>query len=307
MATKTARKPTLTPEERAERVEALNAELVTAVEQLTDSASWRAMLEVSARFPQYSFNNQLLLWAQAEARGVVLTRVAAFGTWLALGYRVTAGSKAFKIFEPIKMVLRADEIAEWLAEGCNPFASDGKPRRVVRGFKVGSRFDVSQVEATEDAQPLPEQRGWISQAGNGPDGLWSSLVATTTAAGFTMDVRPAVSADGGAHGRTNYETRVVWVNSECDEAERIRILAHETCGHIRCDHERRRDVSRQQRETEADSVAFVVLSALGFDISSSSVEYVAGWSDGKAEVLQEAAETVRRVAVAVLGELEGQS
>src|SRR3954447_13847964 len=74
---------------RADKVEALNDELVMAVEALADSGAWRRMLEVSARFTRYSINNQLLLWAQAEQRGVTLTRVAAFGTWkkLATGSR----------------------------------------------------------------------------------------------------------------------------------------------------------------------------------------------------------------------------
>jgi hypothetical protein len=96
---------------------------------------------------------------------------------------------------------------------------------------------------------------------DGPDGLWPALVAMTEAHGFTLSVRPAQREDGGAHGWTDYATRTVWVNSDCDEAERVRILAHETAGHIRCDHEHRPDISRGQRETEADSVAYVVLAA----------------------------------------------
>ena len=117
-------------------------------------------------------------------------------------------------------------------------------------------------------------------------------------------MRPARSEDGGAHGWTDYATRTVWVNSDCDEAERVRILAHETAGHIRCDHEHRADISTAQRETEADSVAFVVLAALGLDISSSSVEYLADWSRGDTDLLRAAAETVHRVAAAVLADLD---
>ena len=73
MAATTVRRR-LTEVERAERVEALTAELAAAVEALTDSAGWRSMLEVSARFRRYSLNNQLLLWAQATQRGITLTR-----------------------------------------------------------------------------------------------------------------------------------------------------------------------------------------------------------------------------------------
>ena len=67
----TATRRRLTEVERAERVEALTtAELAAAVEALTDSAGWRSMLEVSARFRRYSLNNQLLLWAQGTPRGM---------------------------------------------------------------------------------------------------------------------------------------------------------------------------------------------------------------------------------------------
>ena len=213
-----------------------------------------------------------------------------------------AGEKGLRIFGPVTRRLRADEVASWLAQGRDPFDPDGRPRLVVRGFTVEYVFDLSQVDPGPDAQPLPETRTWIAQRGDGPAGLWPALVALTEAHGFTLDVRPARSEDGGAHGWTNYATRTVWVNSDCDEAERVRILAHETAGHIRCDHEHRRDISRGQRETEADSVAYVVLAALGLDISSSTVEYVADWSRGDTDLLRAAAETVHRVAAAVLAD-----
>ena len=215
-----------------------------------------------------------------------------------------AGEKGLRIFGPVTRRLRADEVASWLAQGRDPFDPDGRPRLVVRGFTVEHVFDLSQVDPGPDAQPLPDTRPWTAQRGDGPAGLWPALVAMTETHGFTLDVRPARSEDGGAHGWTDYATRTVWVNSDCDEAERVRILAHETAGHIRCDHEHRRHISRGQRETEADSVAYVVLAALGLDISSSTVEYVADWSQGDPQVLRAAAETVHRVAAAVLADLD---
>jgi hypothetical protein len=217
---------------------------------------------------------------------------------------VRAGETGLRIFAPVSRRLRADEVAAWLAEGRDPFDPDGRPRRVVRGFRVEYVFDVSQVDPGPDAQPLAHTRTWTALQGDGPDVLWSALVALTAAQGFTLLLRPAQPGDGEGYGWTDYATRTVWVNSGCDEAERVRILAHETAGHIRCGHEHRRDLSRAQRETEADSVAYVVLAALDLDISSSTVEYVAGWSGGDPEVLRAAAETVHRVAAAVLADLE---
>ena len=53
MAATTVRR--LTDEERAERVEALIAELAAAVAALTDSTGWRSMLEVSDTPGQIQF------------------------------------------------------------------------------------------------------------------------------------------------------------------------------------------------------------------------------------------------------------
>jgi hypothetical protein len=107
----------------------------------------------------------------------------------------------------------------------------------------------------------------------------------------------------GYSGSTSRERRLVWVNSDCQEAERIRILSHELA-HIRCDHFGR-DVSRAQGECEADSVAFVVCQALGFDISSSAVDYVATWaSRDNPEVLEEALAAIHTAAASILGDLD---
>jgi hypothetical protein len=51
-----------------------------------------------------------------------------------------------------------------------------------------------------------------------------------------------------------------------------------------------------------------VLAALGFDISSSTVAYLAGWAptdpEERAEAIKEAAATIRATALAVLDEIE---
>jgi hypothetical protein len=179
---------------------------------------------------------------------------------------------------------------------------------VLCAFKVGYVFDVAQVESGDNAQELPAEREWITQNSNTPEGLWDRLASMTAAAGFSLELRPALPEDRGARGWTNYRTRIVWVGNEHGEAEALRVLAHEYAGHIRADHEHR-TVSREQRETDADSIAYLVLKALGFDISSSTVDYLAGWlpdAEKRAEVIRAAAETVRSTAVAVLRDRGGR-
>lgn len=58
-------------------------------------------------------------------------------------------------------------------------------------------------------------------------------------------------------------------------AEQVHTLVHEL-GHIRCGHAERREISRAQRETEAESVAFIVCTVLGLDLGDVAATYVGG-------------------------------
>ena len=213
------------------------------------------------------------------------------------------GAQAFGILAPVQRRLTTAEAQQLAAEGKRAFDSTGRPVMVVRGFRIERVFDESQTEPTHGHEPLPQPTPWIEQPGVGPEGVFDALAALVTAEGFSLEVRPSIEADGTSHGWTDYRRRIVWVNASCDEAERIRILGHELA-HIRCDHQNR-EISRAQGECEADSVAFVVCQALGLDISSSAVDYVATWAGrDDAEVLEEALTAIHAAAAAILAELE---
>lgn len=63
---------------------------------------------------------------------------------------------------------------------------------------------------------------------------------------------------------------------------------------------------RGVKETEAESVAYVVAGMAGLDTSAYSVGYVAGWSKGDATVIRAAAENVMR-AVHILADVVEES
>lgn len=300
MATRTARK---TDEERQAEVEALTEQLHAKVSELTTSGAWVRMLAIAGRFHRYSWRNQMLLLLQAEDRGVEITRVAGYRRWAELGQQVTKGSKAFAVLAPVRRRLSLEEAQKLAAEGKRAFDEQGTPVLVVRGFRIERVFDETQTEPMEGHEPLPKPAAWIEQEGNGPAGLWDGLAALVTGEGYEIEVRPSIQSDGGAHGWSSRERLLVWVDSECDEAERIRIVAHELA-HIRCQHFDR-NVSRPQGECEADSVAFVVCSALGLDISRSSVDYVATWaSRDDPEVLEQALTAIHAAAQSILTDIE---
>src|ERR671919_1714984 len=84
----------------ARSLEELHDQLVAGIEGLVSSDEWRAMLEVSARFHNYSFNNQLLIYLQCPEA----TRVAGYRAWQRLGRQVRKGSRGIQILAPCRRV-----------------------------------------------------------------------------------------------------------------------------------------------------------------------------------------------------------
>jgi antirestriction protein ArdC len=283
--------------ERAAKVDDLLQQLNDAVTELASGEAWTAMLRVVAKFSHYSARNVMLLWVQAEERGTTLTRVAGFRTWLSMGRAVRKGERGYRVLAPVRRRLSESEAAE---RGSSGYDAEGKPATAVRGFRIEHVFDIAQT----DGEPLLELGDVARPAtltGDDPDGLWEQLSVLVEAEGFRIERQPETS---DTQGWTNYSTRVVSVRPDIPAAQAAYVLAHEL-GHIRADHEHRRDVSRDQRETEAESIAYVVATACGIDSAISSTPYVAGWSEGDPEILTAAADLVRREAVRILSELFG--
>lgn len=291
MAVRT-RRPRKSPDQVAAEVAALVDKLNAGVAELTTSDQWTAMLRVAAHFWSYSFRNMMLLHLQAEERETTITRVGGVRTWNALGRRVRKGESGYQILAPMWRRLSEDEAA---AIGPAAYDAQGRPQKVIRGYKIEYVFDVAQTEGDE----LPVSLAPDTLTGGDPAGLFDRLGELVTAEGYRIERHPEA---GTSQGWTNYAERTVSVRPDVDPAQAAYVLAHEL-GHIRARHDER-EISRPQRETEADSIAYVVCTALGLDSDISSVPYVAGWSDGDPEVIAAAADIVRREASRILSELQ---
>ncbi|MDN5920336.1 MAG: ssDNA-binding domain-containing protein [Pseudonocardia sp.] len=291
-ATARSARPRQTPEQRAAKVAELTDKLNGAIAELTGDEQWTAMLRTAARFHRYSFRNTMLLLLQAEEREVTITRVAGLRTWGDVGRRVRKGEKGYKILAPLPRKLGDEEAAKIGPAG---YDGDGQPKKVVRGCKIVHVFDIGQT----DGEDLPEPAEPDALTGDDSAGLFERLAALVAAEGYTIERN---TEDGETQGWTNYTTGVVSVRPDVDDAQAAYILAHEL-GHIRARHDER-TISRAQRETEADSIAYVVTTAHGLDSVKFSAPYVAGWSGGDTDVITAAAEIVHREATHILAELE---
>ena len=310
----------LSPQERDAKLTELHERLVASVEALVTGNEWKRALEFAARFRTRSFNNTLLIWSQHTAafeRGLVPgelpSYVAGFKQWHALGRRVVAGQKGYMIFAPVTARFASfspADVSSWrrLNRSDRPRAGEVVRQRMV-GVRPAYVWDVSQTAGP----PIPERPAPTLLSGEAPSGLWAGLAALVEHAGFALSTATDAASLGGANGRTDFGRRTVSVRGDMDDAARVKTLAHELA-HIRM-HEPIADTDagtvshRGIGEVEAESVALMIGAAHGMDTSDYTIPYVSTWASsvkGKTatEVVQETGERVRRVAVAILDQLQ---
>jgi hypothetical protein len=241
---------------------------------------------------------------QAEQRGTVITQVAGFNRWKDLGRIVRRGERAYGVLAPLKRRLSLEEAQAWQAQGKRGFEGDGRPALVIRGWRIESVFDVAQTDALPGAPELVDGPRPEELHGTGPDELWQAVERLIVGEGWTLHME--APSTPGAYGSASYSEKVVRIRPDIDRLHQIKTEFHEIA-HIRANHGNR-SIGRDQRECEAESVAYVILAAHDLESVGYSAPYVAGWSGGDFEVIQAAATEVHRVARSILDDLgDGES
>ena len=164
------------------------------------------------------------------------------------------------------------------------------------GFKVAHVFDISQT----DGEPLADLDAVKPQLldGAAPDGLWDALVGQCNTLGFDV-VR---DNRGSGNGYCDFGAKRIGVRPDVSETQALKTLVHELSHALL--HAEADKTSRSAQEVEVESVAFVVLDALGIASDDYSFPYVARWSNGDVDVIREAASCVTSCASMILKSLE---
>lgn len=266
------------PEQRRAEADALHASIAAQVDELRSSDAWRRFLDFSAAFHRYSINNLLLILAQRPDA----TRVAGYRTWQSLGRQVTKGQHGVRIFGGRDVVtVEQDERTGEEAE-----------QRTRRFFPV-SVFDIAQ---TEPIDPEAEDPSAIAHplTGEEPAGILVAVSDYLTAQGWTVE-REAIGGQVNGYTTTDGTRRVV-VDSTLSPAQAAKTALHEAAHVLLHATEDPAEYveHRGVKETEAESVAYVVAGLLGLDTAAYSIGYVAGWSEGDSEVIKATAARVLR-------------
>ncbi len=261
-----------------QRIDASLDTLAKAVDEVRASETFKAYLDVQARFHRYSWCNSLLILSQKPDA----TRVAGYRTWQKLGRQVRKGERGICIFAPCPWKREKEtETGETKTE-------QGIFFRAVHVFDIGQTdgpdlpsVDVPTVEATAD---------W----------LLADLARVAEQREITVSFQPISS---GAFGVSKKGT--VEIDDHHPTGQQAKTLAHELA-HESLHWEDRGPLTRSIAELEAESVAYVVCKHFGLDVEVRSSRYIALW-DGDSKALRASLERIANTARSIIDDVESLS
>lgn len=276
-------------EELRSEVQAALQAIESGVAEVVTGEDWKRLLKFAAKFHNYSFGNTMLIHQQMPHA----TRVAGFHLWKKVGRWVKAGEHGIRILAPMYKVKQVED-----AE-----TGEEETKRVAF-FRLVSVFDVSQT----DGDPLPSVVQKLGGRSEAADHVFSKGKAwlKRNKVGFAM--KAGLGETGGFWQPA--EHRIV-INADNPPAHQARTLVHEIAHLLMHTPQEYRRIEAQRRlgkdaldravnEVEAESAAFVVMSAIGVPAGSYSFGYVAGWSHGSTSVVRSVATRVQTVATFIL-------
>jgi hypothetical protein len=253
------------------------------IEQLEQgkSEALTAYLTAMAHFHSYSFGNILSI---AHHRPDA-THVAGIRTWNELGRFVMKGQKGIPILAPMIGTKRQREekpVDQFVAQ------SD-KPSPVLIGFRTVYVFDIAQTEGAE----LPQHATVSGEVGAHHERLIDFVQQQAIELEYNERIAPAQGA--------SYGGKIVLLPGQT-KAEEFSTLVHELAHEMLHRTERRTITTKTVRETEAESIAFIVGRAVGLDTGTASSDYVAMYG-GNVELLTESLAVIQQASATILDAL----
>jgi antirestriction protein ArdC len=234
-------------------------------------------LAAMSRFHRYSLHNVMLIALQKPTA----THVAGFHAWKRLGRHVRKGEKGIFILAPM---VRTKEIAE---------TESASSERVLLGFRGCAVFDYSQTEGRE----LPNIGAVQGEPAHYQERLAEFVAGQGIALHYAENIAPARGISEGGK---------ITLLPGMSSAETFATLAHE-CAHEMLHRQKNlTEISKRQRETEAEAVAFVVCRAIGLETGNACQNYIQLYR-GDAALLMESLENVRLAASRILDAISDHS
>lgn len=259
-------------------IKEITKKLEEGVQSVFDSDNFKNYLTAMSKFHNYSLNNTLLIYSQRHDASLV----AGFRKWQNDFERtVKKGEKAIWILAPI-------------AHKSKRVDKDGNEEEVVwNSFRPVHVFDVSQTEGKD----LPMYN--IADLDGDVDGYETTMKKLEALSPVPVFFD---TIDGDAHGYFSPSNKEIVIDDMMSESQTIKTTIHEIAHAML---HANSDLSSEDKEIQAEAVAYVVSQHLGLDTAEYSFGYIAGWSGGKdIKMLQKHLEVIRKTADTIIKGLE---
>lgn len=271
-------------EEKELELNVILERLEQGVMQVFESNNYKAWLDSFSKFYQYSFHNVILILLQRPDA----TLCNSFIRWQSLGRTINKGAKGIEILCPVKYKYMVEE--DVYENGCVVFNSDGttkKERKEKEGlrFKIGHTFDVSDTSGDE----IPTLTKRLEES---PAILEKVIEEIMKASDIPVAYDDTLH---DAYGYYHLLEKRIGIQPNLGSLHTCKTIIHELAHSKLHSLEQEEKISKNEREIEAESVAYVTLTHFGFDVSEYSFSYVASYCNGKStKELQDSLSRIER-------------
>ncbi len=292
--------PKAAAEARKAEMEEITTKLEKGVKDIFTTDGYKDYLNFCAKLPRYSVNNQILIMLQRPDA----TMCQSFTNWKEMNRFVRKGEKGIRILAPAPYKMQKEQ-DKTDASGRPILDKDGEPVKetvevTINAFKPVSTFDISQTEG----DPVPTVG--VAELTGSVEGYEALLEAIKEVVPVPISFE---QIDSGAKGFYHLEENRIVVQEGMSEAQTVKTLLHEASHQALHSREAMQasgeQKSKNQKETEAESVAYVVCQHYGIDTSDYSFAYVATWSaDKEVPELKASLDTIRRTAADLIVKID---
>lgn len=292
----------VTAEARKAEMTEITAKLEQGVKDIFNSDRYKDYLRFCAKLPKYSVNNQILIMLQKPEA----TMCQSFLSWKNMGRSIKKGEKGIRILapSPFKVQQEQNKIDEY---GSPILDKDGNNIKeivmiTINAFKPVSTFDISQTEG----EPIPNiEVNELTSTIEGYETLLNSI-SEIVSVPITFE-----NISSGAKGYFSLADNRIVIQEGMSEAQTLKTLIHESAHSIlhsktALDSSAEKK-SKNQKETEAESVAYIVCQHYGIDTSEYSFQYLATWSkDKEVSELKSSLDIIRETASSLIDKIDNR-
>lgn len=290
-------------EEKSNRaIEEIRGILESGTKEFRSSEKWKEYLTMQSKMPTYSYNNCLLILMQTQGQA---SMCMGYKSWKQLGRYVKAGENGIKIIcpAPKKIEVWQEKKDE---QGNTIYHANGVPikekvMRVIPYYKVGYTFDVSQT----DGKPLPEICRRLEGGVEGAEELIEILQKISP---VPMSFE---TIEGSANGFFSPVEQKIVVKDSLSLNHKIHTCLHEITHAVLSLNGVDAKASRELKETEAESVAFMVMKRLlgdqltAEDLGQYTFGYLNSWaSNDDLSEIQDAMQNIQKTSLEIINKIE---